>query len=680
MKFTFAPDDRPLDGFLIRRAIHRGGFGEVYHAITDGGRDVAIKLLQNDLEVELRGVRQCLNLSHPNLVTIFDVKTDGDGDHWIVMDYVAAPTLAETLKDHSDGVGADAAIDWVRGIADGIGFLHSRGLVHRDIKPANLFGGEGETVQVGDVGLSKFIAPSQRSAQTQSVGTVYYMAPEVARGRYGPEVDQYSLAVVAYELLTGRIPFDGESTGEILLKHLSEQPDLSGLPEATAAVLRRALAKSPEQRFGSVAEFARAFEASLTGQLFADPEVKDRPFEPVAAAAERSWWDSLSQPRQGLLVLCSFVGALLVLGGPYLHRLLPLLAILGGPAAALAWQAEFEWLQRLADPFADRDRTRRTLLTAGGIGGLAIAGGNVRFGGDLVVLGSIALFGLAAIWLAFAVGRFLLELFRSDLFGDADVPPQQPPRRSLHVAAIDDDRSVSSVDRPATARPTPPVRQTVAMPTPPVQPKPKSRPLRRPFGQTLAAMTVIPLLVTPLVVLLGVADHYGLLPPLFAAPLDNGRLQPEFAIQATLFAASAISVCWLLLLGRHATRLPRPALAAGGATLGMLAPMGSAWIGVSEFGAIDARVGPSWGMMLFLPLLLGLWGWSRHTHPLRNHRLSIGRVVMAALVAMPIAAVAGLAVGQAMVWTAVVSSSTQVAAPFVSRDQFNRRQLGRRAA
>ena len=186
MKFTFAPADQPLDGFTIRRAIHRGGFGEVYQATSDGGREVALKLLQNDLEVELRGVRQCLNLSHPNLVTLFDVRTDGDGDHWIVMEYVPAPTLSQVLSEQPGrGVGADEAIAWVRGIADGVGFLHSSGLVHRDIKPANVFGGPGETVRVGDVGLSKFITPGRRSAQTQSVGTVYYMAPEADRGRAG---------------------------------------------------------------------------------------------------------------------------------------------------------------------------------------------------------------------------------------------------------------------------------------------------------------------------------------------------------------------------------------------------------------------------------------------------------------------------------------------------------------
>jgi eukaryotic-like serine/threonine-protein kinase len=98
MKFTFAPESKPLEGYTIKRAIYRGGFGEVYYAVTDAGREVALKLLQHNTEVELRGVQQCLNLSHPNLVTIFDIRQDGDGDHWIVMEYVAGETLDQAIR------------------------------------------------------------------------------------------------------------------------------------------------------------------------------------------------------------------------------------------------------------------------------------------------------------------------------------------------------------------------------------------------------------------------------------------------------------------------------------------------------------------------------------------------------------------------------------------------------
>lgn len=272
MKFTFAPESRPLDGFTIKRAIARGGFGEVYYALTDSGKEVAIKLLQDNLEVELRGVTQCLNLKHPNLVTLFDIKQDGDGDHWIVMEFVGGKTLDRVVHEHANGLPHEEVLAWLDGIAAGIGFLHDRGIVHRDLKPANIFRENG-IVKVGDVGLSKFIAPSRRSAHTQSVGTVYYMAPEVAKGRYGREVDVYSLAVILYELVTGKVPFDGETTAEILMKHLTERPNLSPISPNLRPVFEAALEKDPQRRTSDVLELARQFRAAAT-QLGTDEALK----------------------------------------------------------------------------------------------------------------------------------------------------------------------------------------------------------------------------------------------------------------------------------------------------------------------------------------------------------------------------------------------------------------------
>ncbi len=219
MKFTFAPEATPLAGYTIKRAIDRGGFGEVYYALSDSGKEVALKLLQRNQQVELRGVSQCLNLKHPNLVTLYDIKTDSDGDHWVVMEYVSGKSLETVLDEHPQGLPLQDVEDWLAGIAAGTAFLHDRGIVHRDLKPANVFRENG-IVKIGDVGLSKFITPSRRSAQTESVGTVYYMAPEVARGKYGSELDVYSLGVLLFEMITGQVPFTGESTGEILMKHL----------------------------------------------------------------------------------------------------------------------------------------------------------------------------------------------------------------------------------------------------------------------------------------------------------------------------------------------------------------------------------------------------------------------------------------------------------------------------
>ncbi|MFM7160498.1 MAG: serine/threonine protein kinase, partial [Planctomycetaceae bacterium] len=263
MKFTFAPDSSPLPGLRIQRAIDRGGFGEVYYGLTDAGKEVALKLLQRNAEVELRGVRQCLNLKHPNLLSIFDLRTDAEGNHWVVMEYITGPSLSRELEQHPRGLAPAVVADWLDGMAAGVGYLHEQGLVHRDLKPANVFR-EGGVVKIGDVGLSKAIAPSQRSQQTQSVGTVHYMAPEVSQGRYGRELDIYSLGVMAYEMLTGEVPFRGESVGEILMKHLTTQPDLGKLPAAFRGVVGQALEKDPLRRTASAQELARAFRQALT--------------------------------------------------------------------------------------------------------------------------------------------------------------------------------------------------------------------------------------------------------------------------------------------------------------------------------------------------------------------------------------------------------------------------------
>ena len=139
---------------------------------------------------------------------------------------------------------------------------------------------EDGIVKIGDVGLSKFIAPSRHSAQTQSVGTVHYMAPEVAKGRYGREVDVYATGVILYEMLTGQLPFDGESTGEILMKHLSEPPDLEKLPPRLQGVIGKALQKDPKARYSRIEALQRAFDDAVLG--IGEPEpVPQKSGEPI---------------------------------------------------------------------------------------------------------------------------------------------------------------------------------------------------------------------------------------------------------------------------------------------------------------------------------------------------------------------------------------------------------------
>jgi hypothetical protein len=260
MKFTYATGSRPLDGFTIKRGIGKGGFGEVYFAVSDGGKEVALKLLRDASGVELRGVAQCLNLKHPHLVHLYDLRTDVHGEKWVVMEHVAGESLGGLLNRHPRGLAGELAREWFLALARAVAYLHDHGIVHRDLKPANIFLENG-VLKVGDYGLSKSISSSQHSAQTQSVGTVHYMAPEISTGNYNKQVDIYAAGVILYEMLTGQVPFDGESAGEILMKHLTAPPDLSQVPAAYVPILARALAKNPMQRYATLADMARDIEA-----------------------------------------------------------------------------------------------------------------------------------------------------------------------------------------------------------------------------------------------------------------------------------------------------------------------------------------------------------------------------------------------------------------------------------
>ncbi|WP_428939831.1 serine/threonine-protein kinase [Fontivita pretiosa] len=255
--FQYKHGDRPLEGYTIQRAAGRGGFGEVYYAVSDSGREVALKCITGYQEIELRGISQCMNLKSPHLVTIFDVKYNAEGRPFVIMEYVSGPSLRQLLDEHPSGLGEQKAAFFLREIAKGLTFLHDCGIVHRDLKPGNIFYENGY-VKIGDYGLSKAITTSQHSGQTVTVGTVHYMAPEVGAGKYDRSIDIYALGAVLYEMLTGVPPFVGASPSEVLLKHLSAMPDCSGISEPFATVIKRAMSKDPAQRYQSVQEMVEA--------------------------------------------------------------------------------------------------------------------------------------------------------------------------------------------------------------------------------------------------------------------------------------------------------------------------------------------------------------------------------------------------------------------------------------
>jgi hypothetical protein len=285
VKFTYASGAQPVQRYTLRRGLGRGGFGEVYLAVSDGGKEVALKLVQQHLDVELRGVGQCLNLKHPHLVVVYDILQAENDDTWIVMEYMAGQSLEQVLARHPQGIPEPQALAWLHGICSAVRYLHEHGIVHRDLKPANLFIENG-VVKIGDYGLSKFISASRRSGQTVSIGSVHYMAPEMLHGRYGKEVDQYALGVLLCEMLTGRVPFDGECPGEILMKHLAAEPDLGRLTEPYRSVVARLLDKDPRNRYPAVQD--------LLAELPALSPARPGSF-PGSAAAGSPWQQAPSE-------------------------------------------------------------------------------------------------------------------------------------------------------------------------------------------------------------------------------------------------------------------------------------------------------------------------------------------------------------------------------------------------
>lgn len=307
-KFTHPSGSKPLPGYTIKRGIGWGGFGEVYYATTDAGKECALKLIRRNLDIELRGVTQCLNLKHPNLLALFDIRRDDHEDTWVIMEFVSGESLEDAIARHPNGMPLAEVMRWFDGLTAGVAYLHDHGIVHRDLKPGNIFSDEG-IVKVGDYGLSKFISCSRRSGQTESVGTVHYMAPEIANGRYGKEIDIYALGVMLYEMLTGHVPFDGESVGEVLMKHLTAEPKLDKLAEPFRTIVARALAKNPEQRLRSVAEMRELLSGVMPVDRYAPTMVgslppSERPslagHAPPQAAAEQPILAEAANPSRPL--------------------------------------------------------------------------------------------------------------------------------------------------------------------------------------------------------------------------------------------------------------------------------------------------------------------------------------------------------------------------------------------
>jgi eukaryotic-like serine/threonine-protein kinase len=264
-----------FDGrYRIVRKLGSGGMANVYLAEDEElGRRVAIKILNDrhasdDSFVERfrREAKNAAGLSHPNIVSVYD-RGEAEGTYYIAMEYLEGRSLKERIISEGP-LPISAAIEVTRQVLRAVGFAHRRGIVHRDIKPHNVLlaqdgPGDGEPrFKVTDFGISR-TAASQMTEAGSIVGTAQYLSPEQARGApVDQRSDIYSVGIVLYELLTGKLPFTGETPLEIAMKHLSEvpRPPSALRPEISAdldMIVLRALAKDPEDRFPSAEEMER---------------------------------------------------------------------------------------------------------------------------------------------------------------------------------------------------------------------------------------------------------------------------------------------------------------------------------------------------------------------------------------------------------------------------------------
>jgi len=267
--------------YKIVGELGRGAMGIVYHAIDPNiGRPVAIKTIhfgggrnaeeQNRLRERLfREARSAGILSHPGIVTIYDVEQQGDLAY-IAMEFVDGPTLDQVLSE-TYPISPERMFSILGQTAVALDYAHQKGIVHRDIKPANIMIARDGTAKITDFGIAKITASDQLTMTGNIVGTPHYMSPEQVQGQpVDGRSDQFSLAVIAFEMLTGEKPYAGEHLTTVVYKIVAEEPAAPHrlnptIGVAIESVLRKSLSKKPDLRYPTCQEFAGALERACAG-------------------------------------------------------------------------------------------------------------------------------------------------------------------------------------------------------------------------------------------------------------------------------------------------------------------------------------------------------------------------------------------------------------------------------
>jgi serine/threonine protein kinase len=280
------------DSYRLTRKLAEGGMAAVYEAVhLRLERRCAVKVLSRELAANAEALARfhreaqiTSQLAHPHIVQVTDFGTVASGEPFLVMEYLQGEDLSRRLK-RKGRLPSATALTIVKQITSALSATHARGVIHRDLKPANIFlqdlADGTDFVKVVDFGISKIKRSALRLTRASALmGTPSYMAPEQATGKVDdidPRTDEWALACITWEMLTGREPFGGRDLTELLYHVVHHDPaPLSGkfavLSPAVEEVLRRALAKRQRDRWPTVAAFTRALESVLPGQAALEPE------------------------------------------------------------------------------------------------------------------------------------------------------------------------------------------------------------------------------------------------------------------------------------------------------------------------------------------------------------------------------------------------------------------------
>ncbi|WP_215141700.1 Stk1 family PASTA domain-containing Ser/Thr kinase [Exiguobacterium qingdaonense] len=275
--------ERINDRYRIEQQIGSGGMANVYRAHDEIlNRTVAIKVLRSEFSHNEQFIRRfereahaATSLNHPNIVAIYDVGDEEDL-YYIVMEHVDGVTLKQYLQE--EYISVDEALRIMGQICDAIDHAHANRIIHRDIKPQNMMIDQHGNVKVTDFGIAVAMSNATLTHTMSVLGSVHYFSPEQARGKFADEKsDIYSLGAVLYELLTGRVPFIGETPVAVALQHLQDDPirpmDLNpNVPQPLENCVMQALAKSPGSRHVSVAAFKKDCMTALSRERANEPK------------------------------------------------------------------------------------------------------------------------------------------------------------------------------------------------------------------------------------------------------------------------------------------------------------------------------------------------------------------------------------------------------------------------